>query len=75
MNQNEVRNFVMALSNISQYVPPMLFNQITSSPVGRVLEQVANGQAIVDVKVVTQPQANGAGAGQQDQESAPQMRQ
>ena len=42
MNQNDARAFIVALNAIAPYVPPMLMQQITGSPVCRVIEQMAN---------------------------------
>jgi hypothetical protein len=45
MNPTDARNLIIALNNISGYVPPMLMSQVMSNPICRVLEQVANHDA------------------------------
>jgi hypothetical protein len=42
MNQTDARNFILALNNIAGYVPPMLMGMLTSNPLCRLIEQVAN---------------------------------
>ena len=59
MNQNDARQFLMSMSNIAQYVPPMLFTQVTSNPICRVIEQIANGQATAEYRNTETPQTNG----------------
>lgn len=44
MNQTDARSFIMALNSAVPYVPPMIMQQITASPMIKVIESVANGQ-------------------------------
>ena len=42
MNQTDARALLIALNNASAYVPPMIWQNVTSNPILRVLEHLAN---------------------------------
>lgn len=51
MNQNDARNFIMALNNCAQYVPPMVMAQLTGNPMSKYIEAIANNGVVAPKEV------------------------
>lgn len=44
MNQDDARNYMMALHAIVGFVPPMMMGLLVSNPIAVIIQAVANGQ-------------------------------